>query len=119
MGSDLFGRGHCFIFMPYFFCRFFPAFKTSRDLASKGSWAQTVHCIKKKKDKKNFISIGSDQFGKGHCFMFFLLIFFRIFSSLKTSRDLRFIIMGRGEKDQVSGQKQSEWFPTCTDNRGL
>ena len=45
MGSDLFAKGHCFIFLPYFFCRFFPAFKTSRDLASKGSWAQTIHCI--------------------------------------------------------------------------
>ena len=31
-----------------FFCRFFPAFKTSRDLASKGSWAQIIHCIKKR-----------------------------------------------------------------------
>ena len=29
----------------------------------------------KKKDKNNVIPMGSDQFGKGHCFMFFLLIF--------------------------------------------
>ena len=63
--------------------------------------------------------MGSDQFGKGHCFILFLLIFFRVFPSLKTSRDLRFIIIGRGEKDQVSGQKQSQWFQTSTDNRGL
>ena len=77
-----------YILALFFFCRFFPAFKTSRDLASKGSWAQTIHCIKKK-DKNNVIPMGSDQFGKGHCFMLFLLIFsgFSLHSRLREISD--------------------------------
>ena len=108
MGSDLFGRGHCFIFLPYFF---FVGFSLHSRLPE--IWLQRDPGLKPfivlKKDKNNVIPMGSDQFGKGHCFMLFLLIFSGFFLhsrpleisdslSLEEVKKIKFLV-----KSKVSG----------------
>ena len=109
MGSDLFGKGHCFIFLPYFFLWVFPCIQDFQRSGFKRILGSNYSLYFKIKGK-SIIPMGSDQFAKGYCFMLFLLIFFSGFSlhsrlleisdslSLEEVKKIKFLV-----KNKVNG----------------